>query len=227
VFDGFSQAGERLLDLYVNYETQPRAKFHWRETDPMIEGFHNVFNAGFHAERLPEPICSNITFCYPGAIPDARVDGVGIEFFPGNGDPWFATFARGNISPNSANFAGAHPNGTHAIVVSKGEGYIVNVSDPIDWKEIPILPIMGVLADELAGVVILWDFVRMICLDKTGIRWKTPRISWDGIKGVSLDEGRVQATIWDAPTSKYVTAYVAIANGELLGGASSPELMGL
>ncbi len=193
----------------------------------MNSEFQNTFNALFRAWRASDPDCSKAIICYPGAIADARVEGVSVEFFPDSGDPWFGTFQNGDLSPNSVSYSGAHPNRTHAVVVSKGEGYIVNVFNPPEWEEIPIRPIMGVLVDELAGVMIAWDFVRMICLDRTGVRWKTPSISWDGIKDVSLAEGCVQATIWDAAASKEIVAKVAIADGKILGGAASPELIGI
>jgi hypothetical protein len=193
----------------------------------MSKNFLNMFGAAFHAERVSEPGCSEKKICYPGAIIDALVEGIGIEFFPDNGESWFATFASGDMSPNAASFAGTHPNKSHAVIVSKGEGYVVNVSNPADWEELSIRPIMGVAVGKSAEVIVLWDFIRMLCLDETGVRWKTPSISWDGIKDVSVLDDCVQATIWDAPTSKNVIAKIAIADGSLLGGASSPELLGI
>jgi hypothetical protein len=85
---------------------------------------------------------------------------------------------------------------------------------------------MGVLSLPHREVVIAWDFVRMVCLDDKGVRWRTPSISWDGIKDVAQDEDHVVAKIWDSPASKFKAVRIAIADGALNGG-SSPELYGV
>lgn len=196
-------------------------------SDLMNKTFLNIFKASYHAECVSEPVCSEKIFCYPGAIPNAHTKGVGVEFFPDNAEPWFATFANGDISPNAITFAGTHPNKSHAVIISKGIGYIVDSSNPEDWEELTIQPIMGVAVDEQANILVLWDFIRMICLDEKGVRWKTPSISWDGIKDVTIIGDCIQATIWDAPASKNAITNIAIKDGKLLGGASSPELLGI
>lgn len=73
------------------------------------------------------------------------------------------------------------------------------------------------------GIVnVVWDFVRMVCIDCHGVRWKTHSISWDGIKDVFIRNGEVHANIWDAPNSCFNAARVNLDNGSVIGGSCPP-----
>ncbi len=100
---------------------------------------------------------------------------------------------------------------------------MVNVENPTEWTELPLIPIVGVVSDTEQQVMIVWDFVRMLCIDQTGIRWKTPSISWDGISDVTINGSFVHATVWDSPGGQYSTAEVDIKTGCVTGGKSSPD----
>jgi hypothetical protein len=189
----------------------------------MSIAFKNDFGANYRAQVVSWPTRPSRCFSYPGAIEGGRVDGVGIEFTPDGGEVWFASFSSGDISPNAISFAGSTPSRTKALVISKGEGYVVDAINPQEWFELPLRPVMGVLCLPHDQVIVVWDFVRMVCVDN-GIRWRTPSVSWDGIKEVAHDGQQIVAKIWDAPTSSFGTVRIAIADGALNGG-SSPELI--
>lgn len=148
----------------------------------MSRNFEDNFGASYQANVVTEPDCARLGLSYPGAVKGGWVDGIGVEFFPKQGEPWFGTFASGNLSRNAVSFAGSCPDKDRAIVISKGEGYLVNAFHPNEWEEIPLRPLMGIESDSKQQVVVVWDFARVLCIDNDGIRWKTPSISWDGIK---------------------------------------------
>lgn len=173
---------------------------------------------------MSEPDRALDCFCFPGAIKSGRVEGIGIEFVPEHGEPWYGSFSRGDLSPNAVSFAGDLPAKTKAVVVSRGEGYVVDAERPSEWYELPLRPVMGVLNSREHGVCIVWDFVRMMCLDQSGTRWKTPSISWDGIGRVAVEGTHVVAEVWDSPNSCFGTARIALNNGKVTGG-SSPEML--
>ncbi|MPM97473.1 hypothetical protein SDC9_144646 [bioreactor metagenome] len=188
--------------------------------------FKNEFVANYHANVVGGLSSLEHRFCYPGATKGGRVNGIGIEFYSDGGEAWFGSFAEGDISPNAVSFAGTTPALSKALVIAKGEGYLVDVGNPEDWFELTVRPVMGVLCLPHFDSILAWDFVRMICVDSKGIRWRTPSISWDGIKDVVLDNNDIVAKVWDAPTSTFQTARIAIADGTVNGG-SSPELVTL
>src|SRR5690349_17740413 len=143
--------------------------------------FQGYFEANFRAKLVDTPSRPGRIFCYPGAFEGGFVEGVKIEFFPENQSPWFGSFASGNISQNAASYAGNTPCPNRALVVAKGEGYLIEPASPRNWTEVPLRPVMGILCLPKNKALIIWDFVRMACIDGKGIRWRTPSISWDGI----------------------------------------------
>ena len=152
---------------------------------------------------------------------NAWVDGIGLEFFPEGGDPWYGTFASYKLSPNAVNGIWSLPHPDFALIISAGTGYVINVHHPAQCTEVSILPIMGVISSRESAVVLVWDYVRFICLDTDGLRWTSPRVSWDGIKEVSVRDGLVHALVWHAPENKHVQTRIDIQSGRVLEGAVS------
>ncbi len=180
-------------------------------------------NTNYDAEITLDSEESNVVYCYPGAVKGGYVDGLEVKFRPPNGAAWLGTFAQGKISPNAITFAGSDPSGSKAIIVSRGSGYIVDVCNPEKWSPIAVEPIMGILYHEELEIIILWDFISMMCIDSDGIRWTTDSISWDGIRNVKVDKGCITLDVWSAPDRCFRNATVQVSNG-YVNGAQSPHL---
>lgn len=191
----------------------------------MSKLFEDTFGASYHASVVTEPDYALLILCYPGAV-EGLVEGLGVKFFPREGVPWYGTFASGSLSRNAVSFAGSCPDKVRAIVISKGEGYVVNVDQPDDWSSIPLLPVMGVVSDAEQQVIIAWDYIRMLCIDQNGIRWKTRRISWDGIKDVTVHSNEIRASVWDPPKGCFRAATIDLATGTVTSGLNPPPLDG-
>jgi hypothetical protein len=188
----------------------------------MNKQFEDSFGSTYHASVVSEPECAKLSLCYPGAVKGGWVEGVGVEFVPQEKEPWYGTFSRGQLSRNAINFAGSCPDRSRALVIARGEGYLVDVDQPDDWEEIPLRPLMGVEHSTEKGIIILWDFVRMMCIDRHGVRWKTLSISWDGIKDVVVCGKVVRASVWDAPNSCFCIATIELETGLVTGGKCPP-----
>lgn len=174
----------------------------------------------YSVELRSAPLSASAEWCFPGAIKGAFVKGLSIEFILENHEAWFGSFEAGSISPNAANGFFRHPDPWKACVVSSGQGYVLDVRNPSDWSEIDLRPIMGVVEHAEAGVLILWDFTRFAAMGADGLRWKTPSISWDGIKDVRVSGDLIVSSVWDAATSKFCQVEVNANTGEFVGGAS-------
>lgn len=110
------------------------------------------------------------------------------------------------------------------MIVSLGDGYLVDPENPDLWQTLPLQPVKGVLVDVPLGVIVLWDFIRFVCIDREGVRWRTPSLSWDGFRDVEIVEGVVVASAWDASLNARRKLQIAIGDGTAIGGAS-PELV--
>jgi hypothetical protein len=185
----------------------------------------SVFAGGRYTARLlsgEESERPGLT--YPGLVENGWVDGPGVEITPAGGDPWVARFAGADVSPNALTIGLYHPCPYKLCIIAHGAGYEVNVERPSDWRELPLVPIMGCLALEEQRALVLWDYSRFIAVFEGGVRWCSPAVTWDGIGNVQYEDGMITADVWDAPSGRSVQAMVQLEDGRVIKGAS-PELV--
>jgi hypothetical protein len=104
-----------------------------------------------------------------------------VEFTPTSGETWV-----GNFQPGFTSCCGAygHPDGSSMVVVAGGTGYIVN----IETRQ--LLHTFGggietVIPDLERRQLVFGDGLFFEALSAAGIRWRTRRISWDGMRRIS------------------------------------------
>lgn len=185
--------------------------------------FDRTFLPRFDVQFRDEPSESVTEYCYPGAVEGGFVEGISIEINSMYHVPWFASFAAGKLSPNAASAVLTMPNREDVLVISSGEAYIVNTADPQKWEHLRLLPVMGWATVPERELVLLWDFSRVVAYGCTGLAWKTPSISWDGLTFLSLDEKQAVFEVWNAPNESNQSASVDLTKGVVKGG-TSPEL---
>jgi hypothetical protein len=186
--------------------------------------FQNVFGSKtFDAHVIDSGEDTSLrSFTYPGALEDRWVKGTSVRVEPQGAGPWMGHFLAGRESPNAVTLACDHPDEQHLVVVSDGAGYIVSAASPKDWREIPLRPIMGYCVARDRGVLVLFDYVRLIGIARDGATWHTPSLSWDGLRNVQCSGGKVTGQGWDAANSKFVGFEVDVISGKSSGGTSPP-----
>ena len=126
----------------------------------------------------------------------------------------------GNFQPAIGTHSGvvAHPNGEHVIVISGGEGYIV---DPASRKLVEIFggAINGLWV--IDGDLVVFDDsgVRLSALDSTGWRWQTSRISWDGFSDIHVARDSITGHAWNAIEQRWEPFTVNSRDGTVTGAA--------
>ncbi len=111
----------------------------------------------------------------------AHREGLVVKFYPPTGS-WVGNFQRGVSSLDEVFI---HPDGQHVVVVAGGTVYVIDVEDHQlithyggDIEQIILVP--------ANGLVLLGDGIRFEAFDSTGTVWRSRRISWDGMRNVSL-----------------------------------------
>jgi len=111
----------------------------------------------------------------------AHREGLVVRFSPGTGS-WVGNFQRGVTSLDEVF---AHPDGRHIVVVAGGTAYIVDAEGHSlvahfgeQIEHIVIVP--------ASGFVLLGNGLWFEALGPTGTAWRSRRISWDGMRNVSL-----------------------------------------
>ncbi len=106
-----------------------------------------------------------------------------LEILPDDGTNWYASFESGQ-----SEFSGVyqHPNRVDLIIISNGQGYIVNpetqqlletfggeITETIDFLD--------------SYAILFQDFSGFISYDETGFLWRNQELSWSGIRQLEVD----------------------------------------
>ena len=108
-------------------------------------------------------------------------EGLVVRFSPAPGS-WIGNFQRGFSSLDDVF---AHPDGRHVVVVAGGTAYVVDAESHslvaqfgVDIEQIILAP--------ANRIVLLGNGLWFEALGPTGMEWRSRRISWDGMRSVSL-----------------------------------------
>jgi hypothetical protein len=186
--------------------------------------FDEPFPADYQCELLEELPNGTRRQCYfPGGTELGGRGGLMVSVQPHEGEEWLGIFAVGVLSRRGANAVLSMPHPRQLCVVSRGQGYIVEVTSAREIEVISMEPILGVMPAPAGGLLLMHDFSRVRAYGRNGRAWTTPAISWDGIQLREVTERAVHGTAWDAPNKKHVPFVIDLATGAQEGGAS-PEL---
>jgi hypothetical protein len=129
----------------------------------------------------------------------------------------------GNFQPGITRFSGAfaHPDEIHVVVVSGGDIYVV---DP-ESKSAQELGRMVVSVTPIPerSALLLDETLRLSLIDRTGLKWRTQRLSWDGIRNLTVTAGFIRGEGWryDGTWHEFEAS---LETGETNGGAcAGPE----
>jgi hypothetical protein len=133
---------------------------------------------------------------------------------------WIGNFQRGDGKLNAIY---ATPSGDTVCVVAGGRGYWVATPNPQQYELVMAYPIQDVRAIIELELLIFADYTALVAYGTSGLRWKSRRVSWDGIRILRVDEQGVVGRAWDATKDQEVDFFVDAATGRLEGGAAPPD----
>jgi hypothetical protein len=157
-------------------------------------------------------------FYYPGADLTGGGDGVLIRIAAEETGRWFGTFAFGKVAQSTQTTVLSMPDPYKLCVVARGSGYIVSVRDPRQWENVKAVPIIDVRALPRAGLVVFANLTELVAYDAVGLRWRTGRLSWDGMKLTTVTDEKIVGEYWDLRSDQPQTFEVDVATGYCRGG---------
>ena len=142
-------------------------------------------------------------------------EGFVVEFKPQDTGAWVGNFSPGG---NQFNRVVEHPDGVHVIVITGGDGYIVDpdtrmITDRFGGDIQTILPI-----PELKKVV-FGNWWRFYSISEKGPIWKTRNVSIDGIHDLKLN-GFLLSGFGEDEGNNLIPFSVNLANAEVIGGVT-------
>lgn len=145
-----------------------------------------------------------------------------VEVRPFGGMYWIGKFEYG---PEDYPLSGVykHPSSDHVCVVANGQGYIVPVYAPTEWKKVLVAPILGMLPMVEQQVLLFWSFQDLAAYDPGGLKWWVERLSEDNLSITDISGGVIRGTAWDPVGEREAPFSVDPVTGRVTGGWGNPS----
>ena len=108
------------------------------------------------------------------------------------------------------------------VAVVKGEGYYIPVYEADGWQAIPCTPILQAQLIPSLSLLVVASYTDLAAVGPEGVRWRTPRVSLDGITIKSASEELIVGIAKDV-TDADVEFTVDPKTGEHQGEVEFPE----
>ncbi len=141
-------------------------------------------------------------------------EGLVVRFTTDDDSSWTGNFQPGL---NGCQRIIRHPNGHDFVVISSGQGYIVNPSDPASWNHFGgCIEYVFELSDY--GAVLFGNGLWFELLGIDGTLWKSRRISWDGMCDSAISYPYLTGKSW-FPDDRWVDFKLDLSDGSVEGGS--------
>lgn len=182
-------------------------------SDPINAELHLEFPHSFEVQFLQETLGTGLRY-----FPAARhhdCDGLLLQVVPGSAHPWSGLFAA-KPSGHYTNGVYSCPDANSLCVVSNGAGYLLDVRDPDGYQEIPISPVLHVIAEPDTGLLVFANFTDVLAWGRSGKQWLAEHVSFDGIQNLRTETGILRGVAWSPMDGEHPFAL------DLATGAASP-----
>ncbi len=140
-----------------------------------------------------------------------------VRFESSDGVDWIGNFIG---DATSLSFVMSHPDGHHCLVCSGGICYVVDPDTP-DLTSSLDGWFYSVMEASTLGIVILDTGTGIVTIDRLGVFWESPRISWDGLRGLELEDSMLRGEAYDPmdDADQWVPFSLDLHTREITGGS--------
>jgi hypothetical protein len=108
------------------------------------------------------------------------------------------------------------------VVIVGGHAYLVEApSQRVVSGGFPEIARSAVPIPEMSLVIVEGD-TEIAGFDAVGLRWRSGRLSWDGLRLRTPWAGKLEGEGWDAPSDTWVSFSLDLRNGRAEGGTRPP-----
>lgn len=142
-------------------------------------------------------------------------EGFVVEFSPEGKSTWV-----GNFQPGMTGYRAVlpHLDGVSLIVIAGGQAYVIN---PEERRLVAVFggTIDTVLAVPPAGPLVMGNGIWLEAWDNSGLRWRSRRISWDGMRHLCIENDKVKGEAWSPVDDREYPFAVDLTTGAVEGGS--------
>ncbi len=185
-----------------------------------LEAFPATWKA--HLLSAPPLIAPLRQFVYPMNVPgeeDALARGaLHLDVRPAGGGNFLATCALGFGDASLPSGVWSCPAPDDLLAVAGGYAYRIDTQDPARCEFLAMRPVAAILPAPGAGLLLLAGFHDVLALAAEGVRWRTQRLSWEGVALREVRDGVLHGDGWDMFADREVPFTVNLATGAHEGG---------
>jgi hypothetical protein len=192
----------------------------------MTEAISNVFPHHWKAERLASRplILPRVHRVYPVEVPgeeDALARGaLELLITPKARSHFLATCALGFAGASVPTGVWSCPHPDWLCAVAGGYAYMIDTHAPENWEQVEYRPVVEVRPLVEQGLLLFAGFHSLLAYGREGKRWKTQRLTSEGLRLGEVRDGRLQGWGWEMRTDREVEFSVDLATGEHEGGVA-------
>jgi hypothetical protein len=138
-------------------------------------------------------------------------EGLAVRFDQDDGSHWIGNFQPGISEVSTVR---VHPNGSDALVIARGQGYVVAVTERrlLDTFGGYITAILEVPGENV--VVFADSDVAFEAISVAGELWRTKRISYDGFRNLRIAGDQILGEAWSPVDDRWFLFTVDIRTGK-------------
>lgn len=188
--------------------------------ESQLEAFPNTWSV--QILRGTPLIAPSRQFVYPQNVPGEE-DALGrgalyLEVRPATGGNFLATCALGFGDPSLPSGVWSCPRTDDLLAVAGGYAYRIDTGEPGRCEFLPVRPVAAVMPVPSAGLLLLAGFHDLLALGADGVRWRSERLSWEGVTLGEVRDGVLHGEGWDMFADREVPFTVDLATGAHGGG---------
>jgi hypothetical protein len=147
-------------------------------------------------------------------------EGLVIRFVTKLGEAWVGNFHAGSVGTDGVL---EHPDEQHVVVLSGGQGYIVNPDASDD-----VVMFGGGITEFLPlpefDAILFSDDIRLEAINKDGPWWCSSRISWDGIRHLRAEGATIHGEAFTPIGQLWVPFSFDLRTGRCEGSIYEKEI---
>ncbi len=151
---------------------------------------------------------------YPGEVEEVEIGALELMISPKDGETFLATCALGFAAATIPTGIWSCPHPDWLCAIAGGYAYMINTQNPREWQQVEYRPVVEVRPVPDAGLLVFASFHTLLAYGVDGLRWKTQRLTSEGLRLGEVANGRLQGWGWDMLTDREYAFSVDLANGE-------------
>ena len=155
-------------------------------------------------------------FIYPRDAEEVERGALEVMVRPAAGAPFLATFALGFADAAAPSGIWSCPNPDELCAVAGGYAYIVDTRDPERFTHLEFRPVLEVRAAPEQNLLLFCSSYSVLSWGAQGLKWKSPRLSSEGLRITEMREDVLHGFGWDLMTDREIPFALDLNTGQLL-----------